>query len=141
MEKWKATRTQFYSDLGFRKENLQFHQHGPGELAHYAKAAFDIQYKFPIGWQELVGIHNRTDFDLGRHQEYSKNSLEYFDETTKEKYLPYIIETSAGCDRTLLASLCEAYREEVLGEGDVRTVLKFHPKLAPIKVAFLPLSK
>ncbi|MCC6277439.1 MAG: glycine--tRNA ligase [Oligoflexia bacterium] len=140
MASWKERRLQWYLDHGFRRENLQFHQHGKGELAHYAKAAFDIQYKFPFGWQELEGIHNRTDFDLGRHQEFAKKSLEYFDEHTKEKFLPYIIETSAGCDRSLLACLCDAYREE--GEGDdLRVVLKFHPKLAPVKVAFLPLSK
>ena len=140
MEKWKSWRHQWYLDHGFNKDNLRFHQHGPGELAHYAKSAFDIQFKFPIGWLELEGIHNRTNFDLGRHQEYSKKNLEYFEESSKEKYIPFIIETSAGCDRSLLASLCNAYVEE--GEGDdLRTVLRFHPKLAPIKVAFLPLSK
>ncbi len=140
MEKWKSWRHQWYLDHGFNKDNLRFHQHGPGELAHYAKSAFDIQFKFPIGWLELEGIHNRTNFDLGRHQEYSKKNLEYFEESSKEKYIPFIIETSAGCDRSLLASLCNAYVEE--GEGDdLRTVLRFHPKLAPIKIAFLPLSK
>ncbi|MDZ4676406.1 MAG: glycine--tRNA ligase [Oligoflexia bacterium] len=140
MATWKEKRLNWYLDHGFDKSKLRFHQHGEGELAHYAKAAFDIQYEFPIGWQELEGIHNRTNFDLGRHQEFSKKNLEYFEEATKEKFLPYIIETSAGCDRTLLATLCDAYREE--GEGDdLRTVMKFHPKLAPVKVAFLPLSK
>lgn len=149
MAKWKEWRMQWYLDHGFRKEHLQYHQHGKGELAHYAKAAFDIQYKFPFGWQELEGIHNRTDFDLSRHQEASKKNLEYFEESTKEKYIPYIIETSAGCDRSLLACLCDAYREENVnpeagekgGEADIRTVLKIHPKLAPVKVCFLPLSK
>lgn len=140
MAKWKAWRLEWYLQYGFKKENLQYHQHGEGELAHYAKAAFDIQYKFPFGWQELEGIHNRTDFDLGRHQEFSKKNLEYFEESTKEKYLPYIIETSAGCDRSLLACLCDAYREEGTAD-DLRVVLGFHPELAPIKVAFLPLSK
>jgi glycyl-tRNA synthetase len=140
MEKWKAMRMEWYLKFGFKKENLQYHQHGEGELAHYAKAAFDIQYKFPFGWQELEGIHNRGSFDLGRHQEFSKKNLEYFEEATKEKFLPFIIETSAGCDRSLLATLCDAYREE--GEGDdLRVVLGLHPELAPIKVAFLPLSK
>jgi glycyl-tRNA synthetase len=140
MSKWKDLRLQWYSDHGFRKENLQFHQHGEGELAHYAKGAFDIQYKFPFGWQELEGIHNRTNFDLGRHQEFSKKNLEYFEEATKEKYLPYIIETSAGCDRSLLAALCDAYYEEPDKE-ETRVVLKLHPSFAPIKVCFLPLSK
>lgn len=140
MDDWKALRMQWYLDHGFKKENLQFHAHDDKELAHYAKAAFDIWYHFPFGWQELEGIHNRTDFDLGRHQQYSKKNLEYFDESTKEKFIPYIIETSAGCDRSLLASLCDAYAEEK-AEDDVRVVLRFHPKLAPIKVAFLPLSK
>jgi len=140
MEKWKAWRMEWYLKYGFRKDNLRFHQHGEGELAHYAKAAFDIQYQFPIGWQELEGIHNRGGFDLGRHQEFSKKNLEYFEEASKEKYIPFVIETSAGCDRSLLASLCDAYREE--GEADdLRTVLGFHPALAPVKVAFLPLSK
>ena len=125
---------------GFKKDNLRYHQHGEGELAHYAKSAFDIQYQFPFGWQELEGIHNRANFDLGRHQEFSKKNLEYFEEATKEKFLPFIIETSAGCDRSLLATLCDAYREEGEGE-DLRVVLGLHPELAPIKVAFLPLSK
>ncbi len=140
MEKWKAWRLDWYLKYGFKKSNLRYHQHKEGELAHYAKSAFDIQYQFPFGWQELEGIHNRTNFDLGRHQEFSKKNLEYFEEATKEKFIPYIIETSAGCDRSLLATLCDAYREEGTGE-DLRVVLGFHPELAPIKVAFLPLSK
>lgn len=141
MIQWKQARMKWYLEHGFKSENLRYHQHGPGELAHYAKAAFDIQYQFPFGWQELEGIHNRTDFDLGRHQAASKKNLEYFEESTKEKYIPFIIETSAGCDRSLLASLCDAFTEEKLAEDDIRTVMKFHPKLAPVKVAFLPLSK
>lgn len=145
MAEWKERRMQWYLDHGFKKENLQYHTHGPGELAHYAKSAFDIQYQFPFGWQELEGIHNRTDFDLGRHQEASKKNLEYFEEATKEKYIPYIIETSAGCDRSLLACMCDAYAEEVTtgddGKEEIRVVMRFHPKLAPVKVAFLPLSK
>ncbi|HLG19655.1 MAG TPA: His/Gly/Thr/Pro-type tRNA ligase C-terminal domain-containing protein, partial [Bdellovibrionota bacterium] len=101
-----------------------------------AKAAFDIQYRFPFGWQELEGIHNRTDYDLSRHQEYSGKNLQYFDEERKEKYLPYIIETSAGCDRTVLCVLCDAFAEEA-----ERTVMRFAPFLAPVQVAILPLVK
>ncbi|HEX4923853.1 MAG TPA: glycine--tRNA ligase [Bdellovibrionales bacterium] len=144
MQRWKDERMKFYLKYGIRKENLQFHQHGPKELAHYAKSAFDIQYKFPIGWQEIEGIHNRTDFDLKNHQQLSGKNLEYFEEATKEKYIPYIIETSAGCDRNVLTFMCDAYRvEAVEGEAadDARVVLGFHPELAPIKVAILPLSK
>ena len=135
-EKWKQIRIQWHLDNGIRKSKLRFHAHGPGELAHYAKAAFDIEYEFPFGWQELEGIHNRSDFDLGRHQEYSGKKLEYFDEETKERYIPYIVETSAGCDRTLLVALADAYRFD--GE---RTWLSFHPVLAPYKVAVFPLMK
>jgi len=151
MESWMKTRMQFYLDFGIKKEKLNFHQHGDKELAHYAKSAFDIQYEFPIGWQEIEGIHNRSDFDLGNHQKLSGKSLLYFDEASKEKYLPYVIETSAGCDRNCLTFLCDAYREEktagTVGEDgkdageDVRIVLGFHPDIAPIKAAILPLSK
>ncbi|MFH1263607.1 MAG: glycine--tRNA ligase [Pseudomonadota bacterium] len=133
-ETWKKERIAWYEKLGIKKENLRFHEHGKDELAHYAKRAFDIQYKFPFGWQELEGIHNRTDFDLKRHQEYSGKNLLYFDEEKKEKYIPYIIETSAGCDRTTLCILCDAFAEEA-----ERTVLRFAPHLAPIQVAVLPL--
>src|SRR6202521_3704379 len=129
-EKWKATRIQWHLDNGIRKNKLRFHEHGHGELAHYAKAAYDIEYEFPFGWQELEGIHNRTDFDLGRHQQFSGKKLEYVDEVKKERYLPYIVETSAGCDRTLLVALVDAYRFD--GE---RTWLEFHPALAPYKIA------
>jgi glycyl-tRNA synthetase len=135
-EKWKQMRIQWHLDHGIRKDKLRFHAHGPGELAHYAKAAFDIEYEFPFGWQELEGIHNRTDFDLGRHQQYSGKSLQYFDESSKEKYVPYIVETSVGCDRFLLVSLVDAYRFD--GE---RVWLAFHPRLAPYKVAVFPLMK
>ena len=145
MEEWKERRMAFYPRFGIRKENLRFKQHGPNELAHYAKSAFDIEYNFPIGWNEIEGIHNRTDFDLGNHQKLSGKSLQYFDEASKEKYVPYVIETSAGCDRNVLTFLCDAYREENLGaaegEEDKRVVLGFHPQLAPIKAAILPLSK
>lgn len=135
-EKWKQIRIDWHLENGLRKSKLRFHQHGPTELAHYARAAFDVEYEFPIGWQEIEGIHNRSDFDLRRHQEFSNKKLEYFEESTKERYLPYVIETSVGCDRALLAILCDSYRQE--GE---RTVLKLHPKLAPYKVAVFPLMK
>ncbi|MBL7716981.1 MAG: glycine--tRNA ligase [Bdellovibrionales bacterium] len=135
-EKWKAARIQWHLDLGIRKDKLRFHAHGPGELAHYAKAAFDIEYLFPFGWQELEGIHNRSDFDLGQHQKFSGKKLEYFDETVKERYVPYIVETSVGCDRFLLVSLVDAYRSD----GD-RVWLQLHPKLSPYKVAIYPLMK
>ncbi|RKY58019.1 MAG: glycine--tRNA ligase, partial [Candidatus Neomarinimicrobiota bacterium] len=137
-EEWKQKRMAFYDRMGIRKEKLRFHQHGPNELAHYAKAAFDIEYEFPIGWKELEGIHNRTDYDLSRHQEYSGKDMSYFDDVNRERFIPYIIETSAGVDRTLLTCLVDAYEEEKL-EKDTRTVLHLDPKLAPIKAAILPL--
>jgi glycyl-tRNA synthetase len=137
-EHWKARRMAWYESIGIRKEKLRFHQHGEDELAHYAKKAFDIQYEYPIGWKELEGIHNRTDFDLSRHQEYSGKDMTYFDDVARERYLPYIIETSAGCDRTLLTVLVDAYDEEQL-EKETRTVLRLDPKLAPIKAAVFPL--
>lgn len=141
---WKETRWNFYLKYGLNKENLRFHPHGPTELAHYAKAAEDVQYKFPMGFSELEGIHNRGAFDLTQHMKFSSKSLEYFDEASKEKFIPYVIETAVGCDRLFLAFMCDAYREEVTttdqGE-DVRTVLGLHPEIAPIKVAVLPLSK
>ncbi len=112
----------------------------PGELAHYARAAFDIQYEFPFGWQEIEGIHNRGDFDLGRHQEFSGKKLEYFDQAANERYLPYIVETSAGADRVTLTLLVDAYREEEV-EGETRVVLGLHPAVAPIKAGVFPLVK
>lgn len=144
-EKWKKIRMDFYTRFGLNAENLRLHPHGPTELAHYAKAAFDVQYLFPMGWSELEGIHNRSDFDLSQHMKFSSKSLEYFDEVTKEKFIPYVIETAVGCDRLFLAFLCDAYREEVTldekGSEEVRVVLGLHPKIAPIKAAVLPLSK
>ena len=134
MEHWKEQRFNWYETLGLDKSKLRFHQHTKDELAHYAREAFDIQYEFPFGWQELEGIHNRTDFDLSRHQAESKKKLTYFDEARKERYLPYIIETSAGCDRTVLTVLVDAYEEE-----EERIVLRFSPEVAPIKVAVFPL--
>lgn len=140
-ETWKKTRMDFYGSVGIRSGKLRFKQHGPGELAHYAKAAFDVEYEFPFGWSELEGIHNRGDFDLTQHQKFSGKKLEYFDEAGKEKYIPYVIETAVGCDRLALAILCDAYREEDLGEGDKRIVMGFRPAFAPLKAAVLPLSK
>jgi glycyl-tRNA synthetase len=128
----------FYKNLGINESKLRFHPHGENELAHYAKSAFDIEYEFPIGWQEFEGIHNRTDYDLKRHMEFSGKNLVYTDEVNKKKYVPYIIETSAGCDRFLLVTLVDAYREDK--END-RIVMSFHNKIAPVKVAVLPLMK
>ncbi len=139
-ERWRAWRMEWHHALGLRPARLRFSQHGPAELAHYAKTAFDIQYEFPFGWQEIEGIHNRTDFDLGRHQQYSGRKLEYFDQAANERYLPYIVETSAGADRVTLTVMVDAYREEQV-EGETRVVLGFHPAVAPIKAAVLPLVK
>jgi glycyl-tRNA synthetase len=135
-EYWKEERIKWHFANGIRKNKLRFHEHGPGELAHYAKKAFDIEYEFPFGWHELEGIHNRTGFDLGKHQEYSGKKQEYFDEQTKERYIPYVVETSAGCDRTLLVALVDAYRQE-----EDRTFLALHPNIAAYKVAVFPLMK
>jgi glycyl-tRNA synthetase len=135
---WKDQRYTWYLSLEIKKENLRFHEHGPNELAHYAKAAFDIEYQFPFGWKELEGIHNRTDFDLSRHRDATGVDLSYFEEETRERYVPYIIETSAGVDRTMLVCLVDAYREEVV-RGEKRVVLGLSPKIAPIKVAVFPL--
>lgn len=138
---WMNQRMEYYSRLGIRSDRLRFHEHGPDELAHYAKKAFDIEYLFPFGWNELEGIHNRTDFDLSRHAEFSGKDLTYLDDVKGERFLPYIIETSAGLTRTVLMVLADAYEEEEVGESDVRTVLHFHPDLAPITVGVFPLVK
>ena len=129
----------FYMDLGLSEENLRFHDHD--KLAHYAKEACDIEYKFPFGWGEINGTHNRTNFDLSRHQEYSGRSQEYLDPETNEKYIPYIIESTYGLDRTFLAVMFESYDEEVLEDNTTREVLRLTPALAPYKVAVLPLMK
>jgi glycyl-tRNA synthetase len=129
----------FYMDLGLMEDHLRFHDHE--KLAHYAKAACDIEYKFPFGWGEINGTHNRTNFDLTRHQEYSGKSQEYLDPETNEKFIPYIIESTYGLDRTVLALLFESYNEEELPNGEVREVLKLHPFIAPYKVSVLPLIK
>ena len=138
---WCERRWRFYEELGFEASRLRFHPHGEGELAHYAKAAQDIQYHFPMGWQELEGVHHRGDFDLRQHQNHSHKSLEYFDESQNKRYLPFVIESSVGCDRLFLALLCDAYREDSLEGGDKRVRLELKPEIAPVKVAFLPLSK
>jgi glycyl-tRNA synthetase len=139
-ETWKAARMEWMQELGIRREKLRFHEHGPDELAHYAKKAFDIEYEFPFGWKEFEGIHNRTDFDLSRHQEYSGKRLEYIDPGTNERFVPYVIETSMGVDRCALVLLADAYREEEV-EGETRVVLALEPALAPTKVAVFPLVK
>ena len=166
---WKQQRFQWYLDLGIKKENLRFREHAPDELAHYAKACVDVEYKFPFGsgdWQELEGIANRTDFDLRQHQrgmrtmtdwfekkgdltqiklreedpDYVKGPLAYFEEETRQRYVPYVIEPSAGVDRSTLAFLVDAYDEDEVN-GEVRNVMRFHPHLAPIKAAIFPLVK
>ncbi len=138
-EYFKNYGKKFYMDLGIPEEDLRFHDHE--KLAHYAKAACDIEYKFPFGWGEINGTHNRTDFDLTRHQEYSGVSQEYLDPETNEKFIPYIIESTYGLDRTVLAILFNAYSTETLENGENREVLKLHPYLAPYKVCVLPLAK
>lgn len=136
MLRWKEIRKAWYQKLNIKDDHIRFHAHTGDELAHYAKAAFDIEYKFPFGWSELEGIHNRTDFDLSRHQAASGKNLQYFEESTKEKFMPYIIETSAGCDRAMLCILCDAYTKE-----EERVVLKFAPFIAPVQTAVLPLVR
>ncbi|MGH7509974.1 MAG: glycine--tRNA ligase [Gemmatimonadales bacterium] len=139
-ERWREWRMDWHRSLGLDPARLQWHQHSGSELAHYAKAAFDIQYEFPFGWQEIEGIHNRGDFDLSRHQEYSGKKLEYFDQSRNQRYLPYIVETSAGADRVALTLLVDAYREEEV-EGETRVVLGLSPAVAPIKAGVFPLVK
>ncbi len=138
---WKQARINYYDTLGINKEKLRFHEHGPKELAHYAKEAFDIEFEFPMGWQELEGIHSRTDFDLKKHQEFTGKEQNYLDPQTNERYVPYVIETSAGLTRTVLMVLSDAYEEELLEGGDTRVVMHFHPAVAPVTAAILPLVK
>ncbi len=135
---WKAERLSWFTSLGMTKEKLRYHDHPKEKLAHYAKEATDIEYQFPFGWGEIEGIHNRTNFDLSRHEQFSGKSLKYFDEESKEKFIPFIIETSAGASRSFMAFLTDAYHEEVVNNEN-RTVLRFHPRLAPIKAAIFPL--
>ena len=138
---WKEFCKKFLLSLGMKEENIRLRDHEKEELSHYSKATTDIEFLFPFGWGELWGIADRTDFDLKQHIEHSKQDLTYLDEETKEKYIPYSIEPCLGCDRVALGFLCNAYTQEEVGEGDVRTVLKLHPYLAPFKAAVLPLSK
>ncbi len=135
---WKEQRINWYKSLGMNESKLRFHDHPANKLAHYAKEATDIEYQFPFGWGEIEGIHNRTNFDLSRHEEYSGKSMKYFDEGSKEKFLPFIIETSSGASRSFMAFLVDAYYEEEV-KGETRSVLRFNPKLAPIKAAIFPL--
>ncbi len=137
-EEWKERRIDWFKSLGMTPSKLRFHDHPKEKLAHYAKNATDIEYEFPFGWGEIEGIHNRTDFDLSRHQQFSGKSQLYFDDESKEKYIPFIIETSAGASRSFMAFLIDSYYEEEVN-GELRSVLRFHPKLAPIKAAVLPL--
>lgn len=136
---YKKKAMDFLLSLNFKPEHLRYHDHD--KLAHYAKAACDIQYLYPMGWEELNGIHHRGDWDLSRHQEFSGKSMQYLDPFTNEKYIPNVIEYSIGCDRLTLAVMCEAYDEETLGGGDTRVVMHFHPAIAPYKIAVLPLQK
>ena len=140
MDYWRNKRWEFHLKMGIRPERIRWHEHGPNELAHYAASAYDIQYRFPFGWSELEGVHNRTDFDLKRHTEFSGKDLSYFDQETNSRYIPYIIETSAGCDRTMLEILTDAYEEEP-GEEETRVVMRISPLVAPIKAAVFPLVK
>jgi len=140
LNEWIEYRFNWYLALGIKSENLRKRQHGKDELAHYAHACMDIEYNFPFGWSELEGIANRSDFDLKQHAHYSCKDLQYFDDMTKEKFYPYIIEPSGGVDRAILAFLVDAYHEEQV-KDDKRVVLKIHKDLAPTKVAVLPLLR
>jgi glycyl-tRNA synthetase len=143
-EYWKGQRMEWHLGLGLAQDRLEFHQHTKEELAHYARAAFDVQFDFggSLGFQEIEGVHNRGDFDLGQHQQFSGKNLQYFDQPKNERYLPYVIETSVGADRTTLAALVNGYREEsVEGESEGRVVLGLHHSIAPIKAAIFPLTK
>ncbi|TMK63534.1 MAG: glycine--tRNA ligase [Actinobacteria bacterium] len=136
--RWMDDRMRWYTDLGIRPDRLHLREHGPDELSHYSSATSDVEYLFPMGWSELEGIANRGDFDLTQHMKFSGEKLEYVDTATGERYVPHVIEPSAGADRALLAFLVDAYDEEVV-EGRERVLLRLHPRLAPVKVAVLPL--
>ncbi len=139
-EFWKQARYDWYINLGIRPDHLRLRAHDADELSHYSSGTSDVEYLYPIGWQELEGIANRGDFDLTQHAEYSRQNLEYVDTASGERYLPYVIEPAAGADRATLAFLCDAYDEDEI-EGETRTVLRLHPLLAPVKAAVLPLVK
>jgi glycyl-tRNA synthetase len=143
-EKWKQARLDWHLSLGLDRDRLEFHQHTEKELAHYARAAFDINFDFggTLGFQEIEGVHNRSDFDLSQHQQFSSKKLEYTDQVANKRYLPFVIETSVGADRVTLAIMVNALREEAVpGEAEGRTVMGFHPALAPIKAGIFPLTK
>jgi glycyl-tRNA synthetase len=137
---WCETRMQWYIDLGIPADMLRLRAHEADELSHYSSGTSDIEFKFPWGWGELEGIAQRTDFDLNRHAEFSKQKLDYFDQATNERYVPYVVEPAAGANRTMAAFLLAAYDEDVVND-EPRTVLRLHPRLAPYQVAILPLSK
>jgi glycyl-tRNA synthetase len=137
---WKQARFEWYTDLGLRADHLRLREHDADELSHYSSATADVEYLFPMDWSELEGIANRGDFDLTQHAKFSGEKLEYFDPQTKERYVPHVIEPAAGADRATLAFLVDAYDEEEI-DGELRTVLKLHPRLAPVKVAVLPLVR
>jgi glycyl-tRNA synthetase len=139
-EEWLPARRAWYERYGVTPARLRFREHAPDELAHYAKKAIDVEYRFPFGWKELEGVHNRGDFDLGSHAKASGENLEYFDPATEEKFIPWVVETAAGADRAAFTFLIDAYREEEV-RGEKRVVLRLHPELAPYKVAVLPLLK
>ena len=141
LDYWRKYCKEFLLHLNMTEENLRLRDHSPEELSHYSAGTTDIEYKFPFGWGELWGIADRTNYDLTCHQNTSSQDMTYYDQEKNEKYIPYCIEPSVGADRVTLAFLCDAYDEEEVGEGDVRTVLHFHPAIAPIKAAVLPLSK
>ena len=138
---WKQFCIDWLKNLGIKDDEMRYRDHDREELSFYSNATTDIEFLFPFGWGELWGIADRTDYDLTQHQNVSKVDMSYFDDDKKEKYIPYVIEPSLGADRVTLAFLCSAYDEEEIGEGDVRTVLHFHPAIAPVKVGVLPLSK
>jgi glycyl-tRNA synthetase len=139
-EYWRQERWNWYESLGIDMAKMRWHQHEQDELAHYAKAAYDIEFEYPFGWHELEGVHNRTDFDLSRHMDATKKDLRYSDDRYPEKFVPYIIETSAGADRTLLTLLVNGY-DEVEIKGEKRVFMRLSPKIAPIQVAVFPLVK
>jgi glycyl-tRNA synthetase len=139
-EHWLAQRLDWYLSLGIREDHLRLRAHDADELSHYSSGTSDVEYLFPIGWQELEGIANRGDFDLTQHAKYSGQKLEYVDTASGERYVPYVIEPAAGADRAMLAFLVDAYDEDEIG-GETRIVLRLHPQLAPVKVAVLPLVR
>ena len=139
-EYWREERWKWFRSIGIPERKLKWNEHTGDELAHYARAAFDIQYNFPFGWGEVEGIHNRGDFDLSQHEGLSGKALRYFDDRSREKILPVVVETAIGASRVSMACLANAYHEEVVG-GEKRTVMRFHPRVAPLKVAVLPLVK